>query len=62
VVSWSVFLAADPGIRVRFPALPDFLGGGGPGAGSSHPREYLIEKVAAPVWKIEITAVGDPPR
>jgi hypothetical protein len=25
VVQWSEFLAADPEVRVRFPALPDFL-------------------------------------
>jgi hypothetical protein len=25
VVYWSVFLAAKPEVRVRFPALPDFL-------------------------------------
>jgi hypothetical protein len=25
VVWWSEFLATDPGDRVRFPALPDFL-------------------------------------
>jgi hypothetical protein len=29
VVWWSEFLATDPEARVRFPALPDVLGGGG---------------------------------
>jgi hypothetical protein len=36
---WSEFLATDPELRVRFPALPDFLGVGGSGARSSRPRE-----------------------
>jgi hypothetical protein len=29
VVEWSEFLAADPEVRVRFPALPDFLSNSG---------------------------------
>jgi hypothetical protein len=37
VVSWSEFLATVLEVRVRFPAIPDFL------------RSYLKEKVAAPV-------------
>jgi hypothetical protein len=37
---WSESLATDPQVRVRFPALPDFLRSGGSGTGSSQPREY----------------------
>jgi hypothetical protein len=45
VVWWSEFLATDPEARVRFPALPDFLGkkkehSSGSGTGSTQPREY----------------------
>jgi hypothetical protein len=40
VVQWSEFLATDPVVRVRFPALPDFLRSSGSGTGSSQPREY----------------------
>jgi hypothetical protein len=36
---WSEFLATDPEVRVRFPAVPDFLSSG-PGTGSTQPREY----------------------
>jgi hypothetical protein len=35
-----VFLATDPGVRVRFPALPDFLRISRSGTGSTQPREY----------------------
>jgi hypothetical protein len=62
VVSWSVFLATDPEARVRFPALPDFLGGKkkekkktvvgleqGPLSLVSTTEELLDRKVAAPV-------------
>jgi hypothetical protein len=31
--------ATDPEVRVRFPALPDFLSSSGSGTGSTHPRE-----------------------
>jgi hypothetical protein len=34
------FLAADSEVRVRFPALPDFLRNSGSGTGSTQPREY----------------------
>jgi hypothetical protein len=56
VVSWSEFLATDPEVRVRFPAIPDFLRGSGSGTGPTQPleytlRSYLEEKVAAPVYK-----------
>jgi hypothetical protein len=34
------FLAADPEVRVLFPALPDFLRSSGSGTGSTQPREY----------------------
>jgi hypothetical protein len=37
---WSDFLATDLEVRVRFPALLDFLGSSGSGAGSTQPREY----------------------
>jgi hypothetical protein len=33
MVYWSEFLATDPEILVRFPALPDFLRSGGSGVG-----------------------------
>jgi hypothetical protein len=36
---WSKFLATDPGVWVRFPALPDFLSSGS-GMGSTQPHEY----------------------
>jgi hypothetical protein len=37
---WLEFLAADPEVLVRFPALPDFLRSSGSGTGSTQPREY----------------------
>jgi hypothetical protein len=40
VVYWSEFLAADPEVRVRFPALPDFLRSSGSGTGSTQRRGY----------------------
>jgi hypothetical protein len=36
---WSEFLDTDPEVRVRFPALPDFLRSTGSGTGSTQPRE-----------------------
>jgi hypothetical protein len=39
-VRLSEFLATDPEVRVRFPALPDFLRSGGSGTGSTQPREH----------------------
>jgi hypothetical protein len=36
---WSEFLASDPEVRIRFPALPDFLSSGSE-AGSTQPHEY----------------------
>jgi hypothetical protein len=39
VVQWSEFLATDPEVRVRFPALPNFLRSRGSGTGSTQPRE-----------------------
>jgi hypothetical protein len=35
---WSEFLATDPEVRVRFPALPDYLRNSVPGTGSTQPR------------------------
>jgi hypothetical protein len=35
----SEFVATDTDVRVRFPALPDFLRSSGPGTGSTQPRE-----------------------
>jgi hypothetical protein len=49
MVTKSEFLATDPEVRVRFPALPDFLRNSGSGTGSTQPREYSEEIVAAPV-------------
>jgi hypothetical protein len=40
VVYWSEFLATDPEVRVRFPALPDFLRSSESVTGSTQPREY----------------------
>jgi hypothetical protein len=40
VVWWSKFLTTDPEVRVRFPALPDFLRSSGSGTGFTQPREY----------------------
>jgi hypothetical protein len=40
VVWWSEFLATDPGVRVRFPALPYFLSSSGPGTRPTQPRGY----------------------
>jgi hypothetical protein len=39
-VQWSVFLATNPEVRVRFQALPNFLRSSGSGTGSTEPREY----------------------
>jgi hypothetical protein len=40
VVWWSEVLAADPEVRVRLPALPDFVRSSRSGTGSTQPREY----------------------
>jgi hypothetical protein len=37
---WPEFLATDPEVLVRFPALPDFLRSTGSGTGSTQPRKY----------------------
>jgi hypothetical protein len=46
----------------EFPALPDFLRSSGSGTVSTHSsvqlRSCLEEKVASPVYKTEITAIG----
>jgi hypothetical protein len=39
VREWSEFLATDPEVWGRFPALPDFLRSSGSGTGSTQPRE-----------------------
>jgi hypothetical protein len=36
----SEFVTTDPEVRVRFPALPNFLRSSGSGTGSTQPREY----------------------
>jgi hypothetical protein len=38
VVQWSEFLATDLEVRVRFPALPDFLRSSGSGTGFTQPH------------------------
>jgi hypothetical protein len=40
MVLGSEFLFTDPEVRVRFPALPDFMRSSGSGTGSTQPREY----------------------
>jgi hypothetical protein len=40
VVYWSEFLAIDPEVWARFPALSDFMINSGSGTGSTQPREY----------------------
>jgi hypothetical protein len=52
VVWWSELLTTDPEVRVRFPALLDFLSsesGRGPLSLASTIEELLGRKVAAPV-------------
>jgi hypothetical protein len=40
VIWWSEFLATDPEVRVRFPALPHFLKSSGTGTRGTQPHEY----------------------
>jgi hypothetical protein len=40
VVKWSDFLATDPELLVRFPALPNVLSSSASGNGSTQRREY----------------------
>jgi hypothetical protein len=40
VVQWSEFLATDPEVGVRFPALPNFLSSSESGTGSTQPRGH----------------------
>jgi hypothetical protein len=49
MVYWSEFLATDPEVLVRLPALPDFLRSSGSGNGYTQLRSYLEEIVAGPV-------------
>jgi hypothetical protein len=53
VVWRSEFLPTDLEVRVRFPALPDFLRISGSGTGSTQPRERKSS-----VSDLENTAVG----
>jgi hypothetical protein len=39
LVYWPEFLVSDPEVRVRFPALSDFLRSSGTGTGPIRPRE-----------------------
>jgi hypothetical protein len=39
------FLATDPEVQVRFPALLDFLRSSGSGTGSTQPRESTTEEL-----------------
>jgi hypothetical protein len=63
VVQWSEFLATDPEVRARFPALPAFLRSSRSGTGSVHSalcvqlRSYLEKTVTTPVWITENTAM-----
>jgi hypothetical protein len=60
VVWWSEFLATDPEVRVRFPALPGKKVVGlerGPLSLVSTTEELLDRKVAAPIKKTENTSV-----
>jgi hypothetical protein len=65
-ISSPVFLATYPEVRVRFPALPDFLTRSVSGTGSTQPlstiEELLERKSSGSSLEKEITAVGDPPR
>jgi hypothetical protein len=40
ILNWSQFLVTASDVRVRFPALPDFLRSSESGTGSTQPREY----------------------
>jgi hypothetical protein len=40
VVYWSEFLATDPEVRVRSPALPDYSRSSVSGTGSTQPHDY----------------------
>jgi hypothetical protein len=67
VVMWSEFLTANPEVRFRFSAPPDFLSSSGSGTGSTEPlwgylRSYLKEKLRLRSRKLRLTTVGDPPR
>jgi hypothetical protein len=60
---WSEFPVTDPEVRIRFPALSDFLRSSVSGTGFTQQlRSFLEEKVASPVYRTENTAVGDPSR
>jgi hypothetical protein len=55
-----VFLATDPEVRVRFPALPHFLRSNGSGTGSTQPHEYneeLLERKSS-VFGLESREYG----
>jgi hypothetical protein len=63
VVKWSEFLATDPEVRVRFPAVSDFLRSSESGKGSTQPREdnlrNYFKEMEAPVQKTDINGCGD---
>jgi hypothetical protein len=44
---WSEFLSTDPEVRIRFPALPDYLRNSGSGTGSTQPHECNLRAT----WK-----------
>jgi hypothetical protein len=62
MLSSGKFLATDPEVRVRFPALPDFLRSSGLERGPlsliNTTESYLEEILATPVYKTQNTAVG----
>jgi hypothetical protein len=50
--SRSEFLAKDPEVQVRFPALPDFLRSRS-GTGSMQPREYNWGTTWKKKWRLQ---------
>jgi hypothetical protein len=62
MVFWSEFLATDPGVRVRFPELSDYLRSSESGNGFTQSREYTEELLGrnniSSSLETENTAVG----
>jgi hypothetical protein len=58
------FLASDPDVRVRFPALPDFLRSSGSGTGSTHllskTKELFGRNSSGSSLENRETAIGGP--